>query len=81
MKANKPLKEAIFRAPETTDDSKQPQQEQLYHMGTRVTNAKNIDEPAQDLVNESHTNRMETFRNLREMDQAVDKNLNKKSSR
>lgn len=71
MKANKPLKEAIFRAPETTDENKQPQQEQLYHMGTDPKNAKTTQQPSQDLINESHRNRMETFQQLREMDQDV----------
>ncbi|NEM98255.1 hypothetical protein [Pontibacter burrus] len=71
MKANKPLKEAIFRAPETTDENKQPQQEQLYHMGTDPKNVKTTKQPSQDLINESHRNRMETFQQLREMDQDV----------
>ena len=72
MKPDKPLKDAILRAPEATDEHKQSQQEQLYHLGEQQA----VSSPSQqDLVNESHTNRMETFQNLREMEYVVDKKL------
>jgi hypothetical protein len=73
MKANKPLKEAILRAPESTDENKQPQQEKLYHMGTaaKPQTKTNLQNAQQDLVNEKPRNRMESLYNLREMEYEV----------
>ncbi|WP_162428794.1 hypothetical protein [Pontibacter pudoricolor] len=79
MKPNKPLKEAIFRAPESTDENKQPQQEKLYHMGTtaKPKNETNPQKAQQDLVNEKPRNQMESLYNLRELEYEVVKEKKK----
>ena len=76
MKTNKPFKEAILRAPESTDENKQPQQEQLYHMGTKSQTHNESNEP-QDLVNEKPRNCMESLHNLRELEYEVVKEKKK----
>ncbi|MER2996448.1 hypothetical protein [Pontibacter populi] len=80
MKANKPLKEAILRAPESTDENKQPQQEQLYHMGTKpnAQNETDLKNQQKDLVNEKPRNRMESLHTLRELEYEVEKEKKKK---
>ncbi len=76
MKTNKPLKEAILRAPESTEEDKQAQQEQLYHMGDKKSNKA---QPRQeDLVNESSKNRIESLHNLRELEYDMEKKKKKR---
>lgn len=76
MKANKPLKEAILRAPESTAESTQAQQEQLYHMSSEPTNASSTQQK-EDLINESATNRVKSLQNLRDLEYEVEKKSNK----
>ncbi|MEJ8756238.1 hypothetical protein WG947_04465 [Pontibacter sp. H259] len=79
MKANKPLKEAILRAPETNNENTQPQQEQLLHLGTsskdKTTTA--TARPG-DLINESPRNRLASLQTLRELEQDIEKQQRKK---
>lgn len=72
MKANKPLKEAILRAPESTDENQQPQQEQLYHLGTDPT-PQTATVTKKDIINESSGNRIKSLHNLRELEYDVEK--------
>ncbi|MBC5775463.1 hypothetical protein H8S95_15400 [Pontibacter sp. KCTC 32443] len=75
MKTNKPLKEAILRAPESTEENNQSQQEQLYHMGdiSRPGGEANKPHTPQDLVDERARNCMESLHNLRELEYDVEK--------
>ena len=74
MKANKPLKEAILRAPESTDENKQPQQEQLYHLGSQATGSTTTQQsPEQDLINEKPINVMGSLHQLRQLEYEVEK--------
>lgn len=77
MKPNKPLKEAILRAPESTEENQQPQQEQLYHLGSAqsVTSGQQAphEQENQTLINESSRNRVESLHNLRELEYEVEK--------
>lgn len=73
MKANKPLKEAILRAPESTQENLQPQQENLYHLGTVPNKAEPGSHTHQDLINEKPRNCMESLQTLRELEYDVEK--------
>ena len=78
MKANKPLKEAILRAPESTDENKQPQQEQLLNLGQKAANKTNTSSHKEDIINESPRNRIISLQNLRELEYDVEKQEKKK---
>ncbi|NDK55131.1 hypothetical protein [Pontibacter fetidus] len=73
MKANKPLKEAILRAPESTQENQQPQQEKLFHLGSGSSKSETEPHQPQDLVNEKPRNRIESLQTLRELEYDVEK--------
>jgi hypothetical protein len=73
MKTNKPFKEAILRAPESTQENQQAQQESLYHLGTVPTKEVPGSDTHQDLVNEKPRNCVESLHTLRELEYDVEK--------
>jgi hypothetical protein len=73
MKTNKPFKEAILRAPESTQENLQPQQENLYHLGTVTNKAELRSDTHQDLINEKPRNCMESLQTLRELEYDVER--------
>ena len=73
MKTNKPFKEAILRAPESTQENQQAQQESLYHLGTVPTKSNTESQINQDLVNEKPRNCVKSLHALRELEYDVEK--------
>ena len=76
MKANKPLKEAILRAPESTDENKQPQQEQLFNLA-KSSDQSGSSSQKENIINESARNRIVSLQNLRELEYNVEKQVKK----
>jgi len=79
MKANKPLKEAILRAPESTEENKQPQQEQLFNLAKPSGQSSSSSSQKEDIINESARNRLVSLQNLRELEYDVEKQVKRKN--
>jgi hypothetical protein len=74
MKTNKSLKEAILRAPESTNENKQQQQEQLIHPDTTPVKS---GAKQRDPINEKPRNVIESLHTLRELEYEVEKKKKK----